>query len=37
VLLGLGAVSCLAIRRRQPATEPGPAPEVPAAEVPATQ
>jgi EmrB/QacA subfamily drug resistance transporter len=37
VLLGLGAVSCLAIRRRPRATEPGPAPEVPAAEVPATQ
>ena len=37
VLLGLGAVSCLAIRRRPRPTEPGPAPEVPAAEVPATQ
>jgi EmrB/QacA subfamily drug resistance transporter len=37
VLLGLGAVSCLAIRRRPRATEPGPAPEVPAAEVPAAQ
>jgi hypothetical protein len=37
VLLGLGAVSCLAIRRRPRATEPDPAPELPAAEVPATQ
>jgi EmrB/QacA subfamily drug resistance transporter len=37
VLLGLGAVSCLAIRRRPRPTEPRPAPEVPADEVPATQ
>ncbi len=36
-LLAVGAASCLAIRRYQRAAEPGPAAEVAAAEIPATQ
>jgi hypothetical protein len=37
VLLAVGAVSCLAIRRHQQAAEPGRTAEVPAAGIPAAQ